>query len=311
MPQAARTPYLFPPGARLDSDNVVLHARAKRHRVDGYSGPLSIKTVLSGEVAWIVDGRELVVDPSSFLILSAGEKYSMNIDAAKAVETCCVFFAPGFVEKIALDLTSPLRPALDRPDRVAATLPYLTALHDDQERALLDRVQSLAPRCREALAPSGFEEDFLELAMALLGFYERIRRQTARIPAVKASTQHELFRRILVGREYLHACASGSVSLASAARAACLSPFHFHRGFTQAFQKTPHAYLTTLRLARARRRIETGSTVLDACLEAGFASLSAFSRAFRSQYGEPPSMARRKFARSGKKTSQVSVTLYS
>ena len=296
MPHAPQTPYLFPSGARLNSDNVVLSARARRHRVDGYSGPLSIKTVLSGEVAWIVGGRELVVDPSSFLILCAGEKYSMNIEAAKPVETCCVFFAPGFVENIALDLTSPLEPALDRPDRGAPALPYLTALHDDQERALLDRVQSLAPRCRMALAPSGFEEDFLVLAHALLGFYERIRQEAARIPAVKASTQRELFRRILIGREYLHACASGPVSLSAAARSACLSPFHFHRGFAQAFQKTPHAYLTALRLARARRMIETGSTVLDACLEAGFSSPSAFHRAFRSQYGEIPSAVRRKFA---------------
>jgi AraC-like DNA-binding protein len=296
VPQARQPPYLFPNGARLNSDNVVLSARARRHQVDGYSGPLSIKTVLSGEVAWIVGGRKLVVDPSSFLILSVGEKYSMNIDAAQPVETCCVFFAPGFVENIALDLTSPLEPALDRPDRVASALPYLTALHGDQERALLDRVQSLAPRCAEALAPSGFEEDFLVLAQALLGFYGEIRQQVARIPAVKASTQRELFRRILIGREYLHSCSSGQVSLASVARAACLSPFHFHRGFTQAFQKTPHAYLTALRLAKARRMIQTGSTALDACLAAGFASPSAFNRAFRSQYGEPPSAVRRKFA---------------
>jgi AraC-like DNA-binding protein len=247
-------------------------------------------------VAWIVGARELLVDPSSFLILSSGEKYSMNIDAAKPVETCCVFFSPGFVENVALDLTSPLEPALDQPDRIAPAMPYLTAFHGDQERMLLDRVQNLAPRCEQALAPSGFEEDFLVLAQALLGFYERIRRLAARIPAAKPSTQGELFRRILIGREFLHASASGPVSLAAAARAACLSPFHFHRGFTQAFQKTPHAYLTALRLARARRMIEGGSTVLDACLEAGFASPSAFSRAFRREWGETPSAVRAKLA---------------
>ena len=200
----------------------MLHARARRHKVDGYSGPLSIKTVLSGEVAWIVGARELLVDPSSFLILSSGEKYSMNIDAAKPVETCCVFFSPGFVENVALDLTSPLEPSLDQPDRFAPAMPYLTAFHGDQERVLLDRVQNLAPRCEQALAPSGFEEDFLVLAQALLGFYESIRRQAARIPAAKPSTQRELFRRILIGREFLHASASGPVSLAAAERAACL-----------------------------------------------------------------------------------------
>jgi AraC-like DNA-binding protein len=86
------------------------------------------------------------------------------------------------------------------------------------------------------------------------------------------------------------------ISLATVSRAAGLSLFHFHRGFTQAFQQTPHSYLTRLRLARARKMLEAGSSVLDACLEVGFSSPSAFSRLFRSHYGAPPS----KLARSGK-----------
>src|SRR6266849_9320838 len=98
MAQARQVPYLFPEGAHVGADNVVLHARARRHQVEAYAGPLSIKTVLAGQVAWIVGGRELIVDRSSFLIVSAGEKYSMNIAEAKPVETCCAFFAPGFVE---------------------------------------------------------------------------------------------------------------------------------------------------------------------------------------------------------------------
>ena len=85
--------------------------------MESYSGPLSIKTVLAGQVAWIIRGRELVVDRSSFLIVSEGETYSMNIAEAKPVETCCVFFAPGFVESVALDSTSPVERGLDLPDR--------------------------------------------------------------------------------------------------------------------------------------------------------------------------------------------------
>ncbi len=306
-----QAPYLFPEGARLGADNAVLQARARRHRVESYSGPLSIKTVLAGQVAWIIGGRELVVDPSSFLIVSAGEKYSMNIAEAKPVETCCAFFAPGFVERVALDATSPVRESLDDPDRAAPALPYLSALHGDRERTLAGRVQSVAARCKGALVPSGFEEDFLVLAQELLQFYEQIREGAARLPAVRKSTREELFRRLLAGRDFLHSHSSGPVSLEAVARSACLSAFHFHRGFTQAFQRTPHAYLTGLRLERARRAMESGSTVLDACMDAGFSSPSAFSRLFRSNYGEAPSAVRRKFARSSKKPGGVGGTLAS
>ena len=296
MSQGARrnqTPYLFPLGARLGSDNVVLEARAKQHKVDHYAGPLSIKTVLNGEVSWIINGRELVVDPLSFLIISDGEPYSMNIDAAKPVETCCVFFAPGFVERVALDSTSPLERSLDEPERAAPAMTYLSALHGDRERKLAGRVQGLAPRCRAALAPSGFEEDFLDLASQLLEYYEQIRDESARVPAVKASTREELYRRLLVGREYIHAHVSGELSLESVARAASVSLFHFHRGFTRAFQLTPHAYLTGLRLDRAHRMLESGTSVIETSLDVGFSSPSTFSRLFRSRFGQAPSAVRR------------------
>jgi len=300
MAQPRQEPYLFPAGACLGTDNVVLQARGRRHKVDNYAGPLSIKTVLAGKVAWIVNGRELVVDRSSFLIIGEGERYSMDIETSVPVSTCCIFFAAGFVERIALDATSPIEQSLDMPDRTPAPLPYLSAVHGDRERSLVNRVQSLAPRCRSALNPSGFEEDFLELGAALLQFYGQIREQEARLPATKESTRQELYRRLLAGREYIHSHGSGALSLEAVARAACVSPFHFHRGFTQAFQQTPHAYITGVRLDRARSMIESGSRVLDASLEVGFSSPSTFSRLFRSRFGLSPSAVRpsRKFARS-------------
>ena len=309
MTEARQAPYLFPTSSRLGTDNVILQARARRHHVENYAGPLSIKTVLAGQVTWMVGGRELVVDRSSFLILAAGERYSLNIHAAQPVETCCAFFSPGFVERVALDATSPLEQALDSPDRVAPALPYLSALHGDRERALVGRVQSLAQRCRRELAPSGFEQDFLLLAEKLLHFYQQIREQAVRVPAMRASTRQELFRRLLLGREYIHSQSSGPLSLETVARAAGVSQFHFHRGFTQAFEQTPHAYITALRLDRARQMIASGTRVLDACLEVGFSSPSAFSRLFRSHFGETPSAVRPKFARSGKNVSGVSGTL--
>jgi len=182
-------------------------------------------------------------------------------------------------------------------------------LHGDCERTVARHVQGLAPRCRGALSPSSFEEDFLLLAFGLLQYYKQIHEQATRIPAVKESTRKELFRRLLMGRDYLHSHASGRVSLESAAKAACLSTFHFHRGFKSAFHETPHSYLTGLRVERARVIIESGESVLNACLEAGFSSPSAFSRLFRARFGEAPSMVRRTFARLGKKASGVSGTL--
>lgn len=300
-----RAPYLFPLGSQLGKDNLILHATARRHSVESYAGPPSIKTVARGRVTWFAGGRELVVDRSSFLVLAAGERYSMNIDEPKPVETCCAFFANGFLERIAADLASPLETALDAPERTAPSLTYLSALHGDRERALTGRVCTLANRCEERLNPSGTEEDFLAVGISLLEYYEQIRAQMARLPAVRSSTRQELFRRLLIGREYIHSHGADPVSLAAVARAACLSPFHFHRGFTRAFQQTPHGYLTQLRLAQARDMIVDGSSVLEACLAVGFSSPSAFTRLFRQRLGCAPSAVQRKSARSVAKAGAI------
>jgi AraC family transcriptional regulator len=298
MPNAA--PYLFPAGARLGEHNLVLHAFARYHSVQSYAGPPSIKTVLRGRVSWVVDGREMVVGPKSFLILAAGERYSMKIDEIDPVETCCAFFAPGFLEQVALDLTSGTDAALDAPDRIGPSLAYLSAVHGDSEQTLMNRVATLAERCEKQLNPSGTEEDFLVLGITLLEFYQQIRVQMNRVPSLRFSTRQELFRRLLIGRDYIHSHCFELVSLANVARAACLSLFHFHRGFTLAFRETPHSYLTRLRLSQARAMIESGSSVMEACLAVGFSSASAFSRLFRARLGHSPSEVRRKFARSGK-----------
>ena len=104
---------------------------------------------------------------------------------------------------------------------------------------------------------------------------------------------------------------ASAIKESTAARAACLSPFHFHRGFKQAFQQTPHGYLTAPRLDRARILLQSQSSVFEACLEVGFRSPSAFCRQYRAHFGEPPSAVRRKFARSGKNFSGTSGTLAS
>jgi AraC-like DNA-binding protein len=281
--------YLFPASAKFGSDNLVLHASARRHVVDGFAGPLSIKSVIRGEVDWIVDGRNLQVDPATFLILNDGQTYSMNIDSMRTVETCCVFFHRGFVEQVAQDVTTPLEPSLKSPWRSAPDLEFLSRLHTDGKRGVLPQMWSLGERCSRGLQPSNFEEDFLILAEKLLMLYREIKAQISRVPAAKPSTRDELFRRLEVAREYLHGNLHNRISLDDVSREACISRYHLHRAFKQVFRSTPHTYLTKIRMERARILLQTGHSAMETTLALGFESPSAFTRLFRAHYGVTPS----------------------
>jgi AraC family transcriptional regulator len=285
--------YLFPDHASFGADNLVLHAKGRRHVVKDFPGPLSIKTVMSGEVGWIVGGRNIVVDARSFLVLGEGQKYSMDMDAPRPVETCCAFFRRGFVEQVSQDMTSPLQASIDEPQRFAPPLQFLSRLHSDTKGRILPHLWSLASRCSDQLQPSSFEEDFLILSTELVKLYREIAVQIARVPAAKASTREELFRRLQLAREYLHSSVDQRISLEEVARESCLSRYHLHRSFTNVFRRTPHAYLTALRLEKARSLLQDGHSVTDACMEVGFTSVSSFSRLFRAHFDSPPSAIRK------------------
>ena len=139
---------------------------------------------------------------------------------------------------------------------------------------------------------------FSSLRWGFFSSTSRSARETERLEVVKESTRQELYRRLLKGRDHLHS-SQNPPSLNDAARAACLSPYHFHRGFKQAFGKTPHQYVTSVRLERALGMLKANSTVLEACLATGFQSPSAFTRLFRSHFGQAPSAFRCKIRKIG------------
>ena len=114
------------------------------------------------------------------------------------------------------------------------------------------------------------------------------------MPARRPATREELFRRVRRGQEILHADPSQDWGLAEIARASYLSPYHFQRAFTCAFGKSPHQYRNELRLARARRLLEsTRMTVTEICGAVGFESAPSFSTLYRQTFGEPPITTRK------------------
>ncbi len=78
--------------------------------------------------------------------------------------------------------------------------------------------------------------------------------------------------------------------LADLAECAHMSSGHFSRSFVRVYGVTPHHYLTTRRLERARTLLQLGSlSVTEVCIAVGFSSLGTFSRRFHEMVGVSPS----------------------
>lgn len=69
---------------------------------------------------------------------------------------------------------------------------------------------------------------------------------------------------------------TAGIALADLARAAGLSPYHFHRSFRRITGVTPKAYFKALREARVQRALPAAASVTEAIYAAGFNSAGRF-----------------------------------
>jgi AraC-like DNA-binding protein len=279
-----------PQQAFSGASNALLSGTSRRFYAPDLLGALSIKAVLAGSVIWETDGQKYVVRENSYLIVNQGQAYSFTIDSATPSTTLSAFFQHGFIDEVHRALTQSDSALLNSPDASrAGSLVFRQRLEPEPSGVLVALRGLHAAKSCGQISRTATEEAFLRIAVALVREFPRAEEAAARLSAVRASTRNELMRRVLKGRDVLLSRMSESVSIADAARGACISQYHFFRAFRTAFQMTPHQFLTTQRLARARVLLRAGKhTVTDVCLESGFQSLSSFSSLYRRHFGIPP-----------------------
>ncbi len=95
-------------------------------------------------------------------------------------------------------------------------------------------------------------------------------------------------------RDFMRASYEAPLKLPDISARANLSPYHFLRIHKEAFQETPHEFLTRLRVERAKTLLAKGGhNVSEACFEVGYSSVGSFSALFSRHVGLPPSEYRR------------------
>jgi AraC family transcriptional regulator len=287
-----------PQSAFSGVSNALLSGTRRQFYAPDLGGALSIKAVLAGSVIWEMNGRRFVVRENSYLVVNQGQPYTFTIDSATPSTTLSVFFQHGFVEEVHRALTQPDPALLDAPGgALPGSLVFQQRL-EPEPSGVLRALRSLHDaKAGGRISRTAAEEAYLHIAHALVREFPHVEEAASRISATRASTREELMRRVLRGRDFLLSRMDESVNIADAARAACMSLPHFFRVFHTAFQVTPHQFLTTQRLARARVLLRAGKhSVTDVCIESGFQSPASFSSLFRRHFGVSPQEEQRHLA---------------
>lgn len=269
--------------------------------------PLSLKSMFNGRALYRIDRGEFSVDDGGYLILNNRQPYSIEIVSPTAVETFVLWFPDGWAEEVLANLTRPNERLLDAPDATSAAATFFER-YTPHDATVSPRIRKLraAFKARQAIDDTWLEETLRGLLAAMLKMQDAVKCQTHALPAARAATREELWRRVNRARDYLHAHLGSPIRLGDVAAAACLSPFHLLRTFQAAFRQTPHEYLNQCRLERAKFLLEkTRIPVTAICLDCGFTSLGSFSTLFHKSCGMSPRQWRTSRGVNGAKNSKI------
>ncbi|WP_345948048.1 AraC family transcriptional regulator [Mucilaginibacter sp. PAMB04274] len=251
---------------------------------------LSIRFVFSGSETYHIGKRQLAVHPDTFLILNEDTQFTSRIDAIDPVQSFALTFDRTYLSDFLRSQTLTEEALLANPADKPVLYNFeetLYPLKGDMRYNLLHLKEQ---------TERGLQDEFLlneYLYHCLINYYkvyqEEIFDKEARLTFLNHSTKIEILRRLNLAKEYMLGNYDQSISLDDIAEYACLSVNHFLRTFKQAFDMSPHQYLTKVRLQRARHLIKTTNMPINEIVHlVGFECPSSFIRLFKSKYHTTP-----------------------
>ncbi len=271
-------------------DETILRGRSDFYDVYSPTPGLSVKTMRNGRAIYDIEGGRFAVDDDNYLILNEQQPYRIQIASNTIVDSFCVFFPADWASDILRCVMTPAEHLLGEPiARDFQTWGFFERLqpHDDVVTPILKQIQ--AGLHDNALSVGWLEDKLRLLLLHMMHVQFALYREAEQIPVARPATRLELYRRLHVARDYIHANLNRAINLDEIAQVAHLSPYHFLRTFKQIFGQTPHEYLTQKRLERAQFLLaHTRQPVTDICLEVGFESLGSFSTLFQRRIGLSP-----------------------
>lgn len=276
------------------NDNTVIHSKVKGFEHSYAKVPTtSIKYVVSGEEAYRIDGHTYRVKADEFLIVNHGRNYEGEIDKNIETEGVCIYLHNDMIGGITKVLGSSDATLLDNPfDEPVQNCEFFENIYKANTSALGLMVRKLYRNIRHrSLDTVRSDRDLYHaLTEILLLDQQKVSQEINRLKSVKRSTKQELYRRVLLAKEYLDEFYYKKLDVNEVSQVAALSEYHFFRTFKQVFGISPHKYLIKKRLQKSANLLRQNRySITEVAYLIGFPDIHSFSKSFKKEFGLTPS----------------------
>jgi len=119
--------------------------------------------------------------------------------------------------------------------------------------------------------------------------------KSRRLNFVKPCTRKELFKRLNNVKDYMISNCNQAIGIEELSKVACLSECHLYKLFKELYHCSPHHYLLTIRLSRAKSLLnDTNYPINEIVGMVGFENSSSFIRLFKKNFAVTPQNYRAK-----------------
>jgi AraC family transcriptional regulator len=251
---------------------------------------IGIKYVLSGKENYNLNGKSLNVSPHQFLLVNHESELGCRIQSQELVKSVDLHLNTKMVNDVHRVLTTSHEELLNEPFMNADTFQCFERIYDAHKSNLGLYVLQVSSLIEKRPNHTFSENLYFQLAENMIvNQGEEFKKMNA-IDAKKASTREELYRRLLVAKDYIESNFEKKIEIEAIARIANISTFHFFRTFKQVFHISPHQYILDLRLKKSVQLLKKRQdTITEIAYQVGFADIHAFSKAFKKMYRVAPS----------------------
>lgn len=263
-------------------ENKILYASHSDDISVSYQSTYTLKYVLEGVKYYNFNHQSIALSKHQYLILN---NHQITTEAAKGTKGLSFFLSPKLIQEIYSYYSD------------KGTQPNFFELPQHQSSndlgRLLDKIISLFQQ-NQFLFQNQMENLFIQLSEKIVQEQTTIEGKFRALKIAKYNTQRELLKLVSLTKEYLKDNLSEKLSLDRISKSVGVSKYYLHRVFREINGSTPLAYLTFIRLEKAKHQIQfSKDSIFEIAMACGFENTAYFSNSFKKHTGYSPTQYRK------------------
>ncbi|WP_284641647.1 helix-turn-helix domain-containing protein [Paenibacillus silviterrae] len=240
---------------------------------------------LSGDVHYLIEKKVYPLRYGDLLIMNNRELHKATFRSNATYENIVVHFDPAVSEALTGLSDFPLLDCYVNRPQGESNLIRLSHQQLEEAQAIFHKIEQLSP---ESQSESGLllTAYMIELLVLINRCFHSDKSSQDTVP----TDVHEKLSPVL---DYIDSHLDEDLSLETLERHFYMNRYYLSRLFRRSTGSTVHEYIVLKRIARAKKLLQEGSNVTDACQQSGFNDYSNFIRMFKRFVGVPPGQYRK------------------